>query len=295
MFLTMGTPFKNKFSKTVLKGIPVLVLLFSLLTATAQNYSLGSRSAALGNSSVTLRDIWSIHHNQAGLAYLEVPSAGFHFENRFLVPELGLRAGVFGYPTKYGTFGLCVSYFGYRQYNESKFGLAYALRLGKVLSAGIQIDYLNTFFEAEYGNKGTVIGEIGLLAEPVRHLYIGAHLFNPTRSKIADYNDEREPTILRIGMGYHFADKVYVAAEAEKDLDFATTFKGGLEYRFLKNLFLRAGVSSNPAQPSFGIGYVLKGFKADIAFSSHPNLGITPHFSLTYQFASPNKSSESSL
>jgi len=52
----------------------------------------------------------------------------------------------------------------------------------------------------------------------------------------------------------------------------------------IKDFFIRAGISTNPVQNSFGIGYVHNRLKADIAFSTHQLLGITPHFTVIYEF-----------
>ena len=76
------------------------------------------------------------------------------------------------------------------------------------------------------------------MTEAVENLYVGAHMYNPTRSKIADYDDERIPTIMRIGLGYNFADKVFLSVETEKDLVNKAIFKAGIEYDFLKHIYL---------------------------------------------------------
>ncbi|MBI5219973.1 MAG: hypothetical protein HY958_13685 [Bacteroidia bacterium] len=249
----------------------------------------GARSAGMANASVMLSDIWSISHNQAGLASLKNMSVGFHYENRFLVNELSLKAGTFILPTKTGVFGLSISQFGYSKYNESKIGLAFAKSLGEVFSAGIQFDYINTYFSEYYGNKGTAVVEIGVRAVPKENFYIGAHIYNPTRSKIAAYHDERIPTIMRLGLGYNFSRKVLVTAETEKDIENDPVFKAGIEYNFMEHLFIRTGVASNPEKATFGIGYEIKGLKADLAFSTHPQLGLTPHFSLLWEFNKQEK------
>lgn len=252
--------------------------------ASAENFPTGSRSAGMGNASVTLTDGWSVYHNQAGLARLEKPWIGFHHENRFIIPEYGLQSIGAAIPGKYGTFGIQISYFGYSQYNESIIGLAYAKALGEKVSLGVRLDYFNMFIADNYGNRGTVIGEVGILAQPFENFFVGAHLFNPTQSSVAEYDNERVPTIIRIGIGYKFSDKLYVAAETEKDMEMNPVFKAGIDFMIIENLFLRTGISTNPTQNTFGLGYKLKRFRADIAFSTHQVVGLTPHFSLSYEF-----------
>jgi hypothetical protein len=113
---------------------------------------------------------------------------------------------------------------------------------------------------------------------------MGVHLFNPTRSQIAEYADERIPTILRGGFSYQFSDKVIVALETEKDVDQETVFKAGIDYKVVDNFSLRAGVGSNPASNSFGFGMQLGQLQIDLASSYHYVLGYSPQISMVYQF-----------
>ena len=265
-----------------------LIILFISATflANAQyNRPFGARQAGMGNSGVTLSDIWSSYHNQAGLAGLEGISAGASFSNAFNIKELGTKSFATGMPvSKIGSFGINYTYFGYELYNESKFGLAYAMALGKRISAGVQIDYFLTRMYGEYGKKGIAVGEIGIIAEPFDNFKAGVHLFNPWMAKMADYQDERVPTILRIGLGYNFSEKIVLTIEGEKDIEQAAVFRSGIEYILIENLFLRAGVSTNPTQFSFGLGYNYIGIQLDISFTNHQQLGYTTQFGLSYVF-----------
>jgi len=260
------------------------------LEAGGDNFDIGARSAGMANASVTISDLWSVHHNQAGLARLEKIAAGIYYENKFLLSELGLKAAAVAIPVgddqgTRGVFGISMSFFGYSLYNDTKVGLAYSKSFGDKFSAGIQLDYLSTRIggDFDYGKKGSVVVEGGIQAQLSDNLSIGAHLFNPTRAKIADYDDERVPTIIRIGVDYTFSEKVFVSIETEKDIDFKPVYKAGLEYRAIEELYLRAGISTNPTLNTFGFGLNLKQFTFDFAFSIHQVLGFSPQLSLTYK------------
>ncbi len=194
-----------------------------------------------------------------------------------------LNAICFALPTnEAGVFALDLSYFGYEKYNESKIGLAYGMNVGKHLSIGTKIDYLNTHFAEMYGNKGHIVAELGFLAEPIENFFIGGHIFNITRTKLAVYNDERIPSILSVGAGYRFSEKLFMTTEIEKNFTLKMIYKIGLDYRFLDKLYLRSGATTSPNQLSFGFGYYLKKLKIDIAFSYHQVLGFSPHFGIIY-------------
>ncbi|MCW3070509.1 MAG: hypothetical protein JWO44_399 [Bacteroidetes bacterium] len=262
-----------------------------MLTAFAGNedYPIGARSAALGNASVSLSDLWSAHHNQAGLGFVRDISAGVSYENRFLLKEISVRGGAVALPIKAGTFGLCITNFGYSQYSENKYSLSFAKAFSNKFSAGIAMDYLSTKIAEGYGSRGSLVAEAGIIAKPMKGLSIGAHVFNPTRAKISAYDDERLPTIIHLGADYLFSDKVRVAVEAQKDIKYKAEFKAGLEYLPVKELYLRIGISTNPTLSTFGFGLNLKNFKIDLSASYHQTLGISPQLGLSYSFKKAKK------
>lgn len=258
------------------------VLWFLAFSAKADNKPTGACSAGMAHASVMRSGIWSVFHNQAGLAGIEFITFASHFENAYQVKELSLKSLAVALPTGSGVFGLNYSHFGYSQYNESKAGLAFGKYLGKRIAVGIQLDYFHTHIAGEYGNTGALTAEIGLLAEPIDNFFVGAHVFNPHKAEFDTYDHEPLPTIFRAGAGYNFADKVFVSVEAEKDIDFKTVFKAGIEYEVVENIFLRAGISTEPTQNTFGAGWNFRAFKANIAFSRHQVLGYTTHASISY-------------
>jgi hypothetical protein len=259
------------------------------LFAGNEDYPIGARSSALGNASVSLSDVWSAHHNQAGLAFVHDPAAGVSYENRFLLKEISVRGGVVALPIKAGTFGLCITNFGYSLYSENKYSLSFAKAFGKKLSAGIAMDYLSTKIAEGYGSRGSLAAEAGIIAKPLKGLTMGVHVFNPTRSKISAYDDERLPTIIRLGGDYLFSDKVRLAAEVQKDIKYKAEFKAGIEYLPVKELYLRIGLSTNPVLSTFGFGLNLKNLKIDFAASYHQTLGLSPQLGLSYSFKKTKK------
>lgn len=247
-----------------------------------ENWPVGGKAAGMSNASVTLTDFWSVHSNQAGLTGIKNFSAGIYYENRFSLKNMGLKAGAVVMPTKAGVFALSLSYFGYTQYNESKTGLAYAKSFGTKFSAGVQLDYLSTHIAENYGSSSAVAAEFGLRYQINKNLAIGTHIFNPTRAKVAAYNDERAPTIIKLGVSYLCSEKVLIAVESEKDIQFDPVFKAGLEYHPVKSLYFRTGISTNPVLNSFGFGLELSNFNLDFAASYHQVLGFTPQLSIIF-------------
>ncbi|MEN8120128.1 MAG: hypothetical protein ABFS35_07265 [Bacteroidota bacterium] len=265
------------------RNIGVLILtLFLMLQANAQLSFLGARSTGVSNASVTYKDNWSQFSNQAGIADIEEISIGAGFQNAYFIKELSTNALAFALPTKSGVFGVNYTYFGYPKFNQSKFGLAFGKNLGKRISAGIQINYLYTYIEGEYGSQGLATGEIGLITEPIDNFFLAAHVSNFWRAKYTGVDEIYLPMLFKVGASYLLYETALISAEIEKDLEFPVIFKSGLEFNLVNKFFLRFGIASNPMVFSFGFGYKAKPFNVDIAFSKHPVLGYSPAITLEY-------------
>ena len=151
------------------------------------------------------------------------------------------------------------------------------------MTAGIQIDYFQTSITGVYGRAHQVTFEAGLLLQISENCRAAAHVFNPVRQGVGQ-DEEKIPTLFRLGAGYLISESLLLCIEAEKDLERPLTPKAAMEYELVPLLFLRTGVSLNPLQHSFGVGYTWKDLQVDAAFSFHPLLGSVPNFSLTYAF-----------
>jgi hypothetical protein len=249
-----------------------------------ENTSIGGRSSGMGGASVTLTDFWAINNNQAGMAAIKTMKAGLYFENRFLLKELSYKTAAFILPTKSGVFGLNYHHFGYSAYKEQKIGLAYAKSFGKNFSAGLQLDYLGTSLSDNYGSKNAFTFELGVLARLSNNVSMGAHVFNPVNAKFNDYNNEKIPSVFKLGINYSFSEKLIIAIESEKNINMNPIFKAGFEYKLMDIAYIRLGISTNPTINTFGFGIVYHQFTFDFASSLHPSLGYSPQCSLIYNF-----------
>jgi hypothetical protein len=240
--------------------------------------------ASMGDASVMLPDFWSVFGNQAGLAKIEEPTAGLAYYNQFLVWQTGTQTGAFVLPTQTGNFALSFKRYGYTLYSENNVGLAFARNLGEYISASVQFDYLFYHQSEDYGNRGAFLFETGLIATPTDNFYIGVHVYNPGRAKLADFEDERIATKMRFGLGYRFNEFVLFTAETEKELENKVRFKSGIEYQALARLYLRTGLMTQPSQFTAGLGYHINNFTTDIIFISHESLPVSSQIAITYKF-----------
>ncbi len=272
-----------------MKGfIRIVVLLsafhFSFSIAVAgDGLPAGARSLAMGGTSVTLSDNYSLFNNQAGMAFLKNPSVSIASQRGFFMSEFNTASGGVVLPAKSGVFGVGVSYFGFNVYNEKNAGLSYARLFTDNIAFGVQLDYHSTSI-IEYGTQSAVTFEAGLMAKIFRQLNFGAHIYNPVRAHLGFYGDERLPTIFNAGLGYTVSEKVLLTVETEKNMDYAARFKAGLEYKPDEKVFIRGGFMTNPFQSSFGAGFRFNNLNIDLASSYHQVLGFSPNLSLSYEF-----------
>jgi hypothetical protein len=266
------------------KSLFVLLLSLPLLcNAQIGNDPVGARAAGMGNAGLNYTGIWSIFHNQAGLGHIDRFSAGAFYENKFLVSEFAHTGFGAAMPLKNSSIGLSYSNFGFSRYREGKLGVAYGLMLTDELSVGVQLNYHTLNINAEnYGDKNSLTAEVGLRMQVSENVSLAAHIFNPTRTKLNDYRDERIPTVIRLGAAYQISEDVLFSGEAEKDIDKPALFRGGVEYQPADILYLRVGASSAPTLFAFGLGLKFEAFKFDLATTYHNVLGYSPQVSLTY-------------
>jgi hypothetical protein len=243
---------------------------------------IGARSAGLAHASVTLGDAWSVFHNPSGIAALQRISAGVYYENRFGLPETGLRAGAVALPFGKNAFGLNIRTYGYTLYSEQQAGLTYARAFGDHLRIGMQLSYMGFRFSEYYGQKSLVTVTVGATYAFGKNLVLGAQVFNPNEQRITETGNERVPSMIRFGARYRFSNQVFICSEVEQSLNTKPVLKAGIEYTPVSVLILRAGISGNPRSSSFGFGLVLKKFQIDMAGNFHPVLGFTPQFGLTF-------------
>ena len=268
--------------------IRILLIAVLLTSATklhaGDNAPLGARSLGLAGCGVALQgDLWGVQNNPAALGFVQKFQAGAFYESRFLVPGLGQSAVAAALPTKPGVFGLGISSLSLQNlYMANKVGLSFAKTFGPKLSAAVQLNWVYTRFGNNYGNASAAVAEFGIMAEPVKNLSFGIHIFNLTRSKLGGDSDENLPTVMRAGGAYKFSEQLIVTLEAEKDIDHKPVIRGGIEYRPADVLYLRAGAASNPGLTAFGFGLNMQKLRLDLATTFHPQLGFSPSVGLQY-------------
>ena len=244
-----------------------------------------ARSMAVAGAGITFSDHWACFHNQAALAFVTRSSVGVYAENKYNIKELNSGAMALALPlNKLGVIG--VSYYIFNNssiYNRQKFSVAYAQKLGKAISAGVQFDLLYTHIE-NYNNNLSFCGEIGLLYRVSKNWEIGVHVFNLTAANYQKYENEQIPTIMKIGAAWHVGDNTLLIAEVENSSANNFTIRGGVEYEISKKVAFQLGMRSNQWIKSFGFSYKAKNLRINIGLEYHQLLGFSPGISFDNYF-----------
>lgn len=261
----------------------ILVLsAFALSLCSAAQEVPGAPAAAMAGCGVLQTDLWASWHNQAGLSRVKSIQAGAYYQSRFATKELADKGFGIAAPLGFGTIGLNYRSFGYSAFSSSKAGLTYAIPFSENFTAGVQLNYHTLRISESYGNTSTVSVEGGFRYQLNTRLTLGAHIANPTRSKLANFNDERLPSALRFAIGYTFGKKVLLQTEVRMLSDQDPQVRAAVEYSVNDQFILRAGAGSQPTLTAFGFGWKFKSFRADVAASYHTTLGFSPQISLLY-------------
>ena len=244
-----------------------------------------SRSQAMGGASVALSGCWSAFANQAGLATIDGVEIGGSFQNRFLVKELSVRAGLLVVPVQNSVFAVSLYQFGSLPFRQEKFGFAYARSLSPKLSLGVQFNYYRLFISENNRSAGSAGVEFGFQYLVTNRLVFGAHVLNPYQTGIKTFSGNFFfPSRINVGAFYQFSDVFGITSELENDFDRHLVVKTGMEYVISKKFSLKTGVSGKPYQLSAGIGFVHQKLTVDIASTYGQYLGNSPSVSFQYQF-----------
>ena len=185
--------------------------------------------------------------------------------------------------TKDGNFAFQADYFGFKNYNESQLGIAYARSVGKNLDLGIKFNYYS-FRIPGFESPSTVNFEIGAIAHLTEKLNAGIHFYNPVGGKLSKTDNDKLGSIYSFGLGYEVSDIFFISSEIIKQEDLPVNINVSMQYDFAKQFFARFGIATQNSSPFAGAGVSWDYFRLDVCASYHPQLGISPGLMLIMNF-----------
>ena len=286
--------------------IYLVLLIFSGANAqvVSEHLYYGPSSLSMAGSDIAIpQTSWSAFINPAGIAKqknlsLVVGSESLFGQEYFNHSLLGVQ---FRLP-RVGSFGLSiedfsVDYSGNSLSKETAIGIHQGIMLSSDRNSTISFGYSIKSYTVDYGSTAGVTGDgsdgidlgsqsslgidIGLLASLAERIRFGAKAFNINSPTIGDANSAvRLPQRAQVGISFSPYDLVWTTAALTKSSGHPTHFHGGMSYHILDNIFLRAGVMTNPNRFATGFEILVKKIRINYAFMTHPVLPLSHQISI---------------
>ncbi len=239
----------------------------------------GAGEAGMAYACIMKPGVWPAFHNQAALPLLQGSAFSFSYENRFGLKELAARSVCLAIPSGSSGVGAVYSYSGYSGFSRETIGLAGGIMLSPGFSAGVQTNLHIENQAGDYKDYVILTCEGGFLIDLSDNVRAGIHVFNPVPNSLRKVPVQ---SAIRAGAGIELPGNLFAAMEAEMRSGRRINLRTGFEYTPGARIRLRGGYSTETPSFSFGIGYALKPALVDIAFSTHPALGVTSTFSVSF-------------
>lgn len=275
----------NKSIKLFSKTQKILILISSCFINYHSLSQNSSYSNSLANSTVATENFWSIFCNPAGMIKTDKITAGISVENRFLLKELKYYSIGLLLPTKWGHTGLTFHHSGFNLFHTYQIGLSYARRLGSGISTGLKLYYLRYSYPEERRAHHLASFDLGIIFYLNSSLNIGIQVLSPVNAIRNSKYKITQPTIVRAGLAYLISSELLFLFEIDKALQEKISLRSGFEYSFRQQIFIRAGLRTQPTQFSFGIGLKYSGLVIDMASSYNTILGFSPSISVLKKLA----------
>ena len=286
--------------------IYLLLSIFSGLIAQVASEHLyyGASSLSMAGSDIAIpKSSWSVFVNPAGIAEQKTLSlvAGTeslfgqeYFNHSFLGVQFRVpRAGSFGLSIE----DFSVDYSGNTLSRETAIGIHQGIMLRSDRNSIISFGYGIKSYTVDYGSSAGVSGDgsdgielgsqsswgvdIGLLASLAERVRFGARAFNINSPTLGDANSAvRLPQRAQVGIAFSPYDLVWTTAALTKSSGQPTHFHGGMSYNIVDNVFLRAGVMTNPNRFATGFEFIVKKIRINYGFMTHPVLPLSHQFSI---------------
>ena len=215
------------------------------------------------------------------MPWIEKPGLALTAANYYGVRNLNQINASAVIPIK--TFGYGFGFYNYGNSNYTEQGLhcSVAHAFNKRFSVGMGA-YYNVFKIANYGHQNNFVIDANIAAKVNEKIMLAFRVFNPTRTKLNAYNDERIQTVYSAGLQYKVNAQVKSYLQIEKVNAFQPNLKLGIDYALKEYVHLRLGFSSIQPQFSIGAGFNHKKIKIDFASTIHPMLGISSQTTFAY-------------
>jgi hypothetical protein len=248
---------------------------------------MGARANGMGYAASGLADSWAMFGNIGGLAGVESATAAFSYHAHPSFRPFDRVAAVFAVPMQIGVVGAGVFRFGDALYSEQVARLGFASQVG-IASLGVQAGYVQ--YRADgFGTRGAVTLGLGGITKLTPWLSVGVSITNLNQPTLSEATQERVPALLTAGLALRPSALVLIVTEIEKDLDYAATWRTGLEYIAHKKFMARTGFTLHPQAAFLGFGFKGTMLSLDYALQFQQVPGVSHQATASYRLHKKKK------
>ncbi|MCX6273314.1 MAG: hypothetical protein NTU44_19260 [Bacteroidetes bacterium] len=228
-----------------------------------------------------------IWNNPAVLANGKCFSAGVFSLDQFLMKELGYRGVGFCFPVAQGCLGVVYNEDGYRLYHRQSAGLSYSASYGRMLKAGVRLNYQNIGIGEGYGSLNGLGADAGFLLKAGKALTLGSHLFFCHSGQ--PYLEESFPPALSLSLKWEASPGVQVTGETVKAVSSPALGRIWLSCDKAGQFTLKGGFQL--VSWAFFTGFMWNNghLRVETGSAFQPLLGFSPYMTLLYHGLSYEK------
>ncbi len=242
----------------------------------------GARMAALSGSALTQADAFAGFHNLSANASENSNSFAIYGQNPFGIADIKDAGAAISQHLGTGVMGVVFRSYGNTEFVRQRLNVGFALPLSEKFSASASAGYSSTRISKGYGKAQTLWTNVGA-TYTVRKDWKWASVIDLPASSLK--NSEELPATLRIGTTYSFGEQVDLSAQviSSTGAQSSLSYSFGLEYVPVEVFSIRFGMNTFWQTWSIGVGTKLRNYVFDASVVVHPQLGLTPQISLTYE------------
>ena len=203
---------------------------------------------------------------------------GVAVHNRFQIKELNVFQLVGLFPNRWLDAGIKFSTFGFSDYRYSLFSTTLAKKINHRFSIGSGLyvghetgdDYVKAMVHLK--------ADIGVYFRASEWINLALLLRNVAT------NNRLDQFLFNLGIEWHPITSFGLVMEAISNWGDFYAMSFGLEYEIMDQLFVRAGVRTNPNMPAMGVSYSFEKITVDVSYFSHSILGNSTSIGISFHF-----------
>lgn len=241
------------------------------------------RALAMGENGATQ----SVFRNPSLLALSTGKVLHFDYFNRYGLKELGTINGSYQQAGPLLPAGIQITTFGYDDYRQTRLRLLAGKHIARQWTLGVSVQYTWWQTLLEEIPPRRLSCDLGATFSPFDNLLIGMLISDFPSLTIGKKETVKEGIksyAVEMGFQWTVINDLLIAFSMQTSESASVAGQLGIEYRLYEVFSLRAGIQTDPFQPSLGVGYRLASFRLDVATVYHSVLGMSTGVGLTFSF-----------